>query len=96
MVTDSGFRSRAVSLIQSASPFRAQTPQSTEPEDANSINRVPSQTLSSINEKSQPDRGTGRDPSLSASSNEKTLTSSPDDAVAHDRAAQRLVRTIPS
>ena len=95
MLTDSGFRSRAVSLLQSTSPFRVQT-QSTEPDDADTINRVTSQPLSSINEKSQLDRGGGRDPSLSVSSNEKTLTSSAGDAVAQDRAAQRLVRTIPS
>lgn len=95
VLTDSGFRSRAVSLLQSTSPFRAQS-QSTEPEDADSINRVTSQTLSSVNEKSQLDGGTGRDPSASVSSNEKTLISSAGDAVAQDRAAQRLVRTIPS
>ena len=95
VLTDSGFRSRAVSLLQSTVPFRAQT-QSTEPEDADSINRITSQTLSSVNEKAQLDGGIGRDPSVSISSNEKTLTPSASDAVAHDRAAQRLVRTIPS
>ena len=93
-MTDIGFRSRAVSLLHSSTPFRHPA-QDSELEAVESSNRgTSSNNLDLINEKSRFDENLSRDHSASTS-NSKTLIPSADDVVSQDKAAQRLVRTVP-
>ncbi|MCJ1417852.1 hypothetical protein MMC32_004197 [Xylographa parallela] len=92
---EGGFRTRAATLLQSASPFRTQ---SIGPEaihghpPSHSTNPQGDQSLA---EKSQLDETVHVDRSASTSSNDKTLASSGGDVAAENSAAQRRVRASP-
>ena len=86
-------RTRAATLLQSASPFHKQNT-SSEPYSANPLSR--STFPQSGTEILRLDGIPTIDASTSVSSNDRTVVSSGDDAIAEDRAANRLVRTLPS
>ncbi|MCJ1478052.1 hypothetical protein MMC13_006727 [Lambiella insularis] len=91
--SEGGFRTRAASLLHSASPFRSQ---SRSPEPGNPLSRSTLPQSSSPAAELQHAGGGGNGRSASTSSNEKTLASYGGDVVAENRAAQRKVRAAPT
>ena len=90
--SETGFRTRAATLLHSTSPFKTLTHGSDlEAGDSRSRSATLPTNAASINEKK--DGSPGRDSSDTPSSNEKTLTPGGE----YDyKAAPRHVRTIPS
>ncbi|MCJ1320608.1 hypothetical protein MMC15_005948 [Xylographa vitiligo] len=95
VLPEGGFRTRAASLLHSASPFRSSSI-SSEAAHGHPLNQSTDPLeRPSLAEKSQLDGTIQVDRSVSTSSNEKTLASPGGDVAAENTAAQRRVRPSP-
>lgn len=94
---EGSFRSRAASLLRSSTPSTTQSLGHGPYQEKGSAIASNTPTEPPLNEKTIAEEGqTGLEKSQTLSSNGKTYHSSGSNAVANDRAAQRIVRTIPS
>lgn len=94
---EGSFRSRAASLLRSSTPSTTQSLGHSPYQEKGSAIASNTPTEPPLNEKTIAEEGqTGLEKSQTLSSNGKTYHSSGSNAVANDRAAQRIVRTIPS
>lgn len=92
---ETGFRTRAASLLHASSPFRNST-SSLDPPATHSISHNAIKRSSLAADDSEKSMNACKNPSDSASFNEKTLRTSDGGDVTRSEAEQRHLRVVPS